>query len=658
MNKYVLMLFCLGLMYEVRAMEEKVPIANQVGLQFTAKSEAEIVGLAKRLLEESTPTDKPKTRPSNYEELSWDQQLQWWVNLQSTPSDHTRLARIFRLIEEHGKPPMFISSTESVIPETSLRELDVLVGSGSDEQHRGHSLANRINHTQLHVGAALLARHLVQVKKKRELQSLQRTIHILNSVRDGKTLRETLQEHLKDIASNEDCFLSFWVNQEQKDALEEMLKESRYKGLPFALNEKANVSPFWTGLQQVTGFILPAISPIGSIGFGTGAMIATWGNLYTIGIAALSIPFSIKNIPNIYRILKVKAMALYLMQQKLTGLAIFVKKLNALHELLSQDHYFPKPLVNSLALPMITAEMQKLTDLLEQRTFESEPSFWSHWGKICAAYRLMLQTKKEFVGAYLGLGTIDFLTSLNALLVPSTSQAPFCFAHYTPTTEISAHDCWSPLLDSHTVVTNDVSLGGGNPSALVITGPNARGKTTLMRSIAGSALLASTLGIGSARTLSIPAGLNFLTSINVGDDPARNLSLFKAVVERIGKIIAGVIDHPSRIHLIISDEPFVGTDRDLAETCALALIQNIAQRRNVLSLFSSHFNVKKLGDKLPAQIANYHLAEGYHFVRGIDPHPEQYDQEALAIIAHAVKSDPRFVDNVRDKLAALRSKKK
>ncbi len=198
-----------------------------------------------------------------------------------------------------------------------------------------------------------------------------------------------------------------------------------------------------------------------------------------------------------------------------------------------------------------------------------------------------------------------------------------------------------------------MTLGGANQRAVVITGPNARGKTTLMRSAGAAAFLASTLSIGSAQDVVIPANLAFLTSINVGDDPARNLSLFAAVTKRMGQITASLGNQPARPHLVISDEPFVGTDRNLAETCARELIKNIAQRNNALALFSSHFDVKNLERELPAQIANYYVAPGYRFARGVDPHPEQYNEVALGIIANAFGRNEEFTENVRAGLAAL-----
>jgi len=80
------------------------------------------------------------------------------------------------------------------------------------------------------------------------------------------------------------------------------------------------------------------------------------------------------------------------------------------------------------------------------------------------------------------------------------------------------------------------------------------------------------------------------------------------------------------------------------------LIRSIAKRQKALSLFSSHFDVTGLEQDLPKLIANYHVAEGYKFVKGVDPKPEQYNNVALDIIAEAFGEDNDFVENIRAKL--------
>jgi len=650
-RKYTFRIFVLFFWMPFLHTMEDDTVALNDGFFVAANHEADIAGLAKKLVSEAEGHHSPTPPPANMQQLPQDKALELWVEWQSRPSEQKRLNRIFRIIEDNNQQPVFIESTQNVIPEIVLRELDVLVGSGIDQQQRRHCLARQIDNTILHIGYATLARNLVQTKKNAELQNLQTAIRQLNKKSSNKSLHELVRKHLVGLKNYEDNFLSFWINQEQQEALEEMQKHDEFRNLPCGFSEKANESSFVVTLQKLTDFSLPVITPLATIAIGVASGVITGGNPLVIAQAGIGSVFSLKNIPQTYRSLKVKTMALHLMQKKLIGLRVFVDKLKGIRNLLTSSQMnIPAALTDKLELPTVGPQMKKLTSLLAQNTFKSQPSFWSHWGKICVAYRLMLKKRNEFVGAYLGLGTIDFIASLNTLLKSSIERAPYCLATYTPDLKLDAEKCWSPLIDRQAVVANDVCLGGEKQTALVITGPNARGKTTIMRSVGAASLLASTIGIAPAKTIVVPSNLLFLTSINVGDDPSRNLSLFAAVTKRMGDIMKALKNRPNRPHLVISDEPFVGTDRNLAETCAQELIRSVALCKKALSLFSSHFNVTCLEQEMPKLIANYHVAQGYKFIRGVDPHPEQYNNVALDIIAKAFGEESGFVEKVRAKL--------
>ncbi len=662
MKKNILVLMFLVSMPFAVAMEPEEEQKMEL-LQFNGTSEADIVKMAQKLMLEATPQDQRSAPPADIQKSSMAKQLEYWVEKQGQPLGQQRLNRIFKLLDRANQTPLFINATDPVICPTALRELDVLVGSGTTPEHRSHSLAKRINHTKSHIGYTTLVRHLTQVKSTTNLRALQHAIQSMNNeVEVPENLRSSsdqttaplctiLRTHIKDISQLEDNFLSFWFGEDDYDQLDHYLRQKECKKLFFA-NDACNSSPFFLELQNIKDFVLPAVTPVAATGI-LGASIFTLHPL-AIALSAGGAIWSFSNIPDTYKNYKVKIMALYLMQKNLIGLASFVDKLENLRKLLETNN-FSKELTDSLELPTITPEMQNLKKLLNTTTFKSAPSFFSHWGRIWASYRLMLKKRDEFIKTYIGLGTIDFISSLNTLVSSSTDKAPYCYADYTDTANIGIRSeaCWSPLLDPNSVVTNDIQLGGDNPKTFIITGPNARGKTTVMRSAVGAALLGSTIGIGSAKTLVIPAKLDFLTSINIGDDPHRKLSLFKAVAERMGQILYTLRAQPARPCLIVADEPFVGTDQSLAQASTARFIRHIARKPNSLALFSSHLKVTQLAKKFPKLIKNYHLADGYKFVPGIDPNPEEYDEIALGIIAQAF-GDPEFVAEVRQDLAHLR----
>jgi hypothetical protein len=639
---YLLGIAIFGMTSFLLPMEEEQRNPPMELLQFKGTTESDILLMIERIMLEGIPVTQRQPLPRRLTTMA--EKLEYAVEEQLRPDHRLRLSRIFRLLSQSSTSSLFITPTDPVIAEESLRELDVLIGSQQD--NRDHSLAQRIRKTKLHIGYAILCRHLVQVKTGDNLRCLQDVIRNLSP-----EVRQSLNGILEEIAPLEDTFLSFWVSTERgmRDHLHDILETQKYKTFIESLNEWANSSPWAIEFRQLGNFFFtPIVSPlmsVASLGAGIAALnpyIILTGGYFTVNQGL--------GINQKWQELHYRAMALYLMQKKLISLSLFVEKLQNLRDLLV-SHGFPKELLEPLVVPTILPEMRTLQNLLNTNTFKDAPAFCSHWGRICLAYDLMVQKRDEFIRAYAGLGTIDFISSLAELLANSTDTAPYCFANYTPNYAFQLQDIWSPLL-SQNIVTNTILLGGNDPRTIIITGPNARGKTTILRSVGAAALLGSTLGIGPGRQIVIPINLNFLTSINISDDPARGLSLYVAGVRRIASIVLTLTAQPQRPCLVLLDEPFVGTRRQIAESASQQFLTRIGQATNTITLVTSHLpNLITLAQQYPQLFANYHVAAGYRFTPGVDTNRAQYDEVALGIVQQFLGNE--FVDAVRRNLTAI-----
>lgn len=130
------------------------------------------------------------------------------------------------------------------------------------------------------------------------------------------------------------------------------------------------------------------------------------------------------------------------------------------------------------------------------------------------------------------------------------------------------------LLDDVDVVPNDLRCEQG--AALVVTGPNAGGKTVALKTVGIAVLMARAgLRVPTAEAGSIPFFRNVVT--DVGDDQsiAANLSTFSAHVGHLRQAIADA-EHDGPGTLVLLDEIAVGTDPEqgaaLAEAVLLHLI--------------------------------------------------------------------------------------
>ncbi len=99
---------------------------------------------------------------------------------------------------------------------------------------------------------------------------------------------------------------------------------------------------------------------------------------------------------------------------------------------------------------------------------------------------------------------------------------------------VEAQELGHPLLDNP--VPNDVCLPGPR-HALLITGSNMSGKTTLMRAIGANVVLALAGAPVCAHGRSRLSPLQVLTSMRVKDSLERGVSYFYAEVQRIKAVL-------------------------------------------------------------------------------------------------------------------------
>lgn len=140
-----------------------------------------------------------------------------------------------------------------------------------------------------------------------------------------------------------------------------------------------------------------------------------------------------------------------------------------------------------------------------------------------------------------------------------------------------------PLLDKP--VAYDMNLNEGN-NFLLLTGANMSGKTTFMRALGVSALLAH-LGMGvPAKSLKISFLQGVITNMQVEDNILRGESYFFAEVQRM-KQTATKLLQPAP-NLVLMDELFKGTNVHDACECTKAVLEGLLHHPNHLMILSTH----------------------------------------------------------------------
>ena len=112
-------------------------------------------------------------------------------------------------------------------------------------------------------------------------------------------------------------------------------------------------------------------------------------------------------------------------------------------------------------------------------------------------------------------------------------------------------------------VKNGISLDKN----LIITGPNASGKTTILKAVLINVLLSQQLGYGCYSSAKIKLYDIFHSYLNIPDTSGRD-SLFQAEARRCKDILECITQNPDKNHLCIFDEIYSGTNPNDAVMCA------------------------------------------------------------------------------------------
>lgn len=171
---------------------------------------------------------------------------------------------------------------------------------------------------------------------------------------------------------------------------------------------------------------------------------------------------------------------------------------------------------------------------------------------------------------------------------PPPSPPPQKKQSKTPETGITKlnEQIYAPLNVSSTIsaVPNDVSLR----NQLIITGPNAAGKTTIIKTTLFNIILSQQIGYGFYKSADINPYEYLHCYLNIPDTSGRD-SLFQAESRRCMEILTCVLKNPSKRHFCIFDELYSGTNPYEAVASAYGYIDFISKNPNVDLILTTHY---------------------------------------------------------------------
>ncbi len=350
---------------------------------------------------------------------------------------------------------------------------------------------------------------------------------------------------------------------------------------------------------------------------------ALMANILTKGVYVFlyfqNVYYSIQNAKNTNNIIN-------MIHEKLNHMTGYVKNV---HQIVSYCHRYGVRNHYDASIDLSLDRCKKYIEiyhhLFDHGIFETAPSLFSNKGKILYTYRHFNKIKDDFIHLFHYVGMIDAFTALNNLVYaydPRTN--PYTFTKYLGkkmehTENVSEpvirfEDIWHPYLTNGTRL-NSLDI---DKKHILITGPNAAGKSTFIKSVIVNLILSQTVGIAAASHFEMTPFHLIETYLQIPDAKGVS-SLFEAEMLRSKMYIDKLKKMPShRRSFIVLDEIFSSTNYMEGFSGAYAILKKIASFPNAMSMTTTHYSdLEYLEKATEGKILNYHFE--------IDRHPESQE---------------------------------
>lgn len=249
-------------------------------------------------------------------------------------------------------------------------------------------------------------------------------------------------------------------------------------------------------------------------------------------------------------------------------------------------------------------------------------------------------------------GYINNMISIQSLIYSGyMNYAKFAYkVHESGASMKCTNMVYPPFVQNDDVVKNTIRLNNN----MIITGPNASGKTTILKSIVINVLFSQQFGCGCYDEMAFVPYEHIHCYINIPDTMGRD-SLFQAEARRCKHIIDACNFTPKHErHLCIFDELYSGTNPEEASQSAIALLKYLSTRANVNFVLTTHYkqiskfferhvkykshNYRMFVERLPdhSLLYKYSIQKGVSNIKGglNVLRDMQYPNEILSFIAN------------------------
>jgi len=234
----------------------------------------------------------------------------------------------------------------------------------------------------------------------------------------------------------------------------------------------------------------------------------------------------------------------------------------------------------------------------QERAFALEEELYLGLLERVAAHRA------EILEAAAALATLDVLLSFASL----AHQNGYCRPQLDYEEAIDLKDNRHPVVEKMMAagkfVPNDVYLDNDKQQLLIITGPNMAGKSTVMRQVALTVIMAQMGSFVPAREARIGIVDRVFTRVGATDSLAKGLSTFMVEMTEAAEILK----RATRRSLVILDEVGRGTSTYDGLSIAWAMVEYLHDFLRTKALFATHYHELTQMTEYKKRVRNYNIA--------------------------------------------------
>lgn len=263
---------------------------------------------------------------------------------------------------------------------------------------------------------------------------------------------------------------------------------------------------------------------------------------------------------------------------KMVNVIKFTKAANKLIKLLS--HVDVTPFVDLTMTPI--EEQNAISSITSFNALNDAPfSPISNFGVYLKAFKSF--DKVQFKTLLSRVYALDAIVSIQKIKVDHGFTDVVFIDQDKPSLNVMS--IWHPCLSADKIIKNDLVFD----KSIIITGPNAGGKSTMIKSILIAIIMAQTIGIANATELTMTPFYYISSQMNIPDCKGKE-SLFEAEMFRSKKnldVLKGL--NGEKKSVIFMDEIFNSTNPVEGIAGAFAIAKNMASYAQNLSIITTHY---------------------------------------------------------------------